>query len=50
MVQIPPRSFSKRCKSNISYVAKSEASNLRVSGVPPKADQVSGKRNIEAET
>jgi hypothetical protein len=24
--------------------------NVEVSGVPPEADQVSGKRNIEAET
>ena len=26
-----------------------QALSLRVSGVPPEADQVSGKRNIEAE-
>jgi hypothetical protein len=29
---------------------KLQVLSLRVSGVPPEADQVSGKRNIEAET
>jgi hypothetical protein len=38
--------WSDGASQNIKLLALS----LRVSGVPPEADQVSGKRNIEAET